>query len=248
MACCAGSNDKDAQYKMSELLGTVGLREIAQQTQDANRVMGESFRYLEKADRAAVLGYPEGVVAHYRSAGERANRMCRRQFGIIIGAIDERMSRDDWPDLNTSMRHEYDTRGGRELFEDARAEFRARLLDMDTLPSSTTGIIINLTDEALDRADADGLNGGMQLLRDHLENALSALAAPEMGRQQVSPDRAMVAACLAGVVAVGIIAMIICAAAYLCWCCYFIAILVATLVAEGACAGLEVVHLVRWPC
>src|SRR5262249_54705683 len=146
--------------------------------------------------------------------------------------------RDDWPSLVTSTRHEYDARGGRELFEDARAEFRARLLDMDTLPSSTTGIIINLTDEALDRAESDGLNGGMQLLRDHLENTLSALAAPEMGRQQASPDRAMVVACLSGVIAVCIIALIICGAAYFCWCCYWWAILLATLAAEASCAGL----------
>jgi hypothetical protein len=56
-----------------------------------------------------------------------------------------------------------------------------------------------------------------------------------MGRQQLSPDTAMAYACLAGVAAIGIIALIICAVAYLCWCCYWWAILLATWAATAAC-------------
>ena len=237
MSCCSRSNDSTAQESVYDLLDTVALRGIAEQTHEANQVMYESFRSLEKADRAAALGYGEDVVQHHRAAGERANRICRRQFRSIIEAIDERVSRDDWGDLVASARREYETRDGRELLEDVRAELRARWLDMDTLPSRSVSTVVHLTDEAVDRVEADGLSGGIQLLRERLETALSDLAAPEMGRQPKSPDEAMFWACFGGCVAISITALIICGLSPFCWCCWAWAILIAQAVCEGSCFG-----------
>jgi hypothetical protein len=140
MTCSCGAADRDATAKVADLLATGGLREIVEHTQDANRVMTDSIRHLEKADRAAALGYGEGVVALHRSAGERANRQCRRQFRAVIEAIDERVSRDDWPDFVAKVRHEYETHEGPQQLEDARDDCRAKLLDMDNLPSTATPI------------------------------------------------------------------------------------------------------------
>lgn len=241
MTCCSGTNDKDAAANVYGVLATAGLREIVQQTQDANQVMAESIRHLEKADRAAALGYGQDIVQLHRSAGERANRLCRRQFSSVIEAIDERVSRDDWLDLVANARHEYDVREGRQLLEDAKAEVRATLLDLDTLPSTSTSRVAVVMDEAFDRVAADGLGGGMQFLRENLDRALSALAAPEMGRQPASPDVAAFYACMAGTAAIMAIAAVVCFGAPFCWCCYMWAILLFNAVNIGACMGLAYV-------
>jgi hypothetical protein len=59
-----------------------------------------------------------------------------------------------------------------------------------------------------------------------------------MGRQAASPDTAAYVVCSSATLAIFIIACIICFAAYLCWCCFFLVILAACLVNIGACAGL----------
>jgi hypothetical protein len=241
MSCCCKTSDKDAVTRVNELLATGGLREIVEQTQNANRVMTDSIRHLEKADRAAALGYAQDVVALHRSAGERANRMCRRQFRAVIEAVDERVSRNDWPDLVAKVRSEYDTHEGPEQLEDAKAEFRARLLDMDTLPSRDTGQVVDMLDQAFERVATDGLAGGMRLLRDHLDNALDILSAPEMGRQPGSPGTAAFFACLAGAFAIYCVALAICFGAPFCWCCLAPFILIAYSVAAGSCAALAFV-------
>lgn len=238
MTCQCGANDRDAEAKVYDLLATAGLRGIAEQTLGANRVMAESIRHLQKADRAAVLGYGQEVVTLHRSAGERANRMWRRQYNAVIQAIDERISKDDWPELVANARREYDVHDGPQL-EDSRADFKARLLDLDTFSSTLTSRTAALMDEASDRIVANGLNGGMQLLREHLDRALSDLAAPEMGRQPASPDTTAVLICVAATLAIMVIALLICASAPFCWCCLAPFIIIACFINIGACAVLE---------
>jgi hypothetical protein len=220
-----------------DLFATAGLREIVEQTQEANRVMIESIRHLDKADRAAAFGLGEDVVALHRSAGERANRWCRRQFATVIEAIDDRVGRDDWSDLVARAQHEFDAHEGRQQLEDAAAELRARLLDVDRLPV-TAGRLASVIDQAFERVASEGLSGGMQLLRENLENGVKVLSAPEMGRQEASPDQAAYYVCISGVCAITVIALVICFAAYFCWCCYGWAILLADLAATASCAGL----------
>jgi hypothetical protein len=242
MACGCATRDgaiRDvarAEAKVLDLLTTAGLREIVEQTQEANRVMIESIRHLDKADRAAALGFGEDVVALHRSAGERANRWCRRQFGTVIEAIDNRVGRDDWSDLVARAQHEFDAHEGRQQLEDAAAEIRARLLDVDRLPL-TAGRVASLIDQAFERVASEGLPGGMQLLRENLENGVKVLSAPEMGRQESSPDQAAYDICVVGVLAICVIAMVICLAAYFCWCCYGWAIALAGFAALGSCTG-----------
>jgi hypothetical protein len=81
----------------------------------------------------------------------------------------------------------------------------------------------------------------MHLLRENLEKGVKVLSAPEMGRQEASPDQAAADICFAGVAATVVTALIICGATYWCWCCYLWAILIAYAVAEGSCVGLEFV-------
>jgi hypothetical protein len=238
MACDCATRDVAAEAKVLDLFATAGLREIVEQTQEANRVMIESIRHLDKADRAAALGFGEDVVALHRSAGERANRWCRQQFETVIEAIDNRVGRDDWSDLVARTQHEFDAHEGRLQLEDAAAELRARLLDVDRLPPLTAGRAASLIDQAVERVASEGLSGGMHLLRENLENGVKVLSAPEMGRQEASPDQVAVDICLAGVAAICIAALIICGAAYFCWCCYFWAIMISYFVAEGSCVGL----------
>jgi hypothetical protein len=240
MACDCATRDVAAEAKVLDLFATAGLREIVEQTQEANRVMIESIRHLDKADRAAALGFGEDVVALHRSAGERANRWCRRQFGTVIEAIDNRVGRDDWSDLVARTQHEFDAHEGRLQLEDAAAELRARLLDVDRLPL-TAGRVASLIDQAFERVASEGLSGGMHLLRENLEKGVKVLSAPEMGRQEASPDQAAADICFAGVAAIVVTALIICGATYWCWCCYLWAILIAYAVAEGSCVGLEFV-------
>lgn len=237
MACGCATRDVAAEAKVLELFATAGLREIVEQTQEANRVMIESIRHLDKADRAAALGFGEDVVALHRSAGERANRWCRRQFRTVIAAIDNRVGRDDWSDLVARAQHEFDAHEGRLQLEDAAAEIRARLLDVDRLPV-TAGRIASLIDQGFERVASEGLSGGVQLLRENLENGVKALSAPEMGRQEASPDQVAYDICAAGVTAICIIALVICGAAYFCWCCYFWAIILADVVGLASCTGL----------
>jgi hypothetical protein len=238
MTSCCETKDKEAEAKIYDLLGTAGLRDIVEQANNANRVMAESFRHLGKADRAVALGYGPEVIAIHQSAGERANRRSRRQFASVIEAIDERLSRDDWPDRVANSRHEYEVHQGREQLEDARADFRAALLDLDTLPSTATSRVVTLMNEALDRVASDGLSGAVQLLREQADYAVTALAAPEMGRQPASPDTAMYVACTVGVYAICAIAMAICLASYFCWCCWFWAILLAAAAGILSCVPL----------
>lgn len=237
MACGCATRDVAAEAKVLELFATAGLREIVEQTQEANRVMIESIRHLDKADRAAALGFGEDVVALHRSAGERANRWCRRQFRTVIEAIDNRVGRDDWSDLVARAQHEFDAHDGRLQLEDAAAEIRARLLDVDRL-SVTAGRIASLIDQGFERVASEGLSGGVQLLRENLENGVKALSAPEMGRQEASPDQVAYDICATGVTAICIIALVICGAAYFCWCCYFWAIILADVVGLASCTGL----------
>ena len=145
--------------------------------------------------------------------------------------------RDDWSDLVARAQHEFDAHEGRQQLEDAAAELRARLLDVDRLPLAA-GRVASLFDEAFERVASEGLSGGVQLLRENLENGDKVLSAPEMGRQEASPDEAAYWICCAGVTAICVTAMIICAAAYFCWCCYWWAILIGCLAGIASCAGL----------
>jgi hypothetical protein len=237
VACGCATRDVEAEAKVLDMFATAGLREIVERTQEANRVMIESIRHLDKADRAAALGFGEDVVALHRSAGERANRWCRRQFGTVIEAIDNRVGRDDWSDLVARAQHEFDAHEGRLQLEDAAAELRARLLDLDRLPV-TAGRLASIIDQAFERVASEGLSGGMQLLRENLEEGVKVLSAPEMGRQEASPDDAAYVICCAGVTAICVIATALCMGIYFCWCCYWWVILLACLAAIGSCAGL----------
>jgi hypothetical protein len=98
-----------------------------------------------------------------------------------------------------------------------------------------------MVDESFDRVADDGLDGGVQLLREHLDNALSALGAPEMGRQPGSPDMVAFYICEAATLAICAIAMVICLAAAFCWCCLWWAIYLACSINLGACAALAFV-------
>jgi hypothetical protein len=237
MACCC-TNDKDADAKVDDLLATAGLREIVQQAQDANRLMADSIRHLEKADRAAAFGYGADVVTLYRSAGERTNRRCRRQFSAIVEAIDDRVSRDDWSELVANIRREYEAHEGPQQLEDARSDFRAGLLDMETLPSTLAGQVVDATDQALNRVAADGLDGGVQLLRENLENAVEVLSAPEMGRQPASPGLAAFLVCFLGTLAICAIATYLCLGVPFCWCCYYPFIALGCMANLAACTAL----------
>jgi hypothetical protein len=238
MTCSCGTNERDAEARVADLFATAGLREIVQQTRDANQVMTESIRQLEKADRAAALGYGEDVVALHRSAGERANRRCRRQFRAVIEAIDDRVSRDDWSDFVAKTQHEYETHEGPQQLEDGRADCRAVLLDMDGLPARDASQTVVMLDRAFDRVVADGLSGGVQLLRENLENGVEVLSAPEMGRQPGSPGPVAFAICMAGAIAIVIIAVILCAGSLFCWCCWSPFIFLAFSVTAAGCAAL----------
>jgi hypothetical protein len=238
MTCSCGTRDRDAEAKVTDLLATAGLREMFEQTQDANRVMTESIRHLEKADRAAALGYGEDVVALHSSAGERTNRRCRRQFRAVIEAIDDRVRRDDWSELVAKARHEYETHEGPQQLEDARADCRAGLLDMDSLPSRDASQTVVMMDQAFDRVATDGLSGGMQLLRKNLENGVEVLSAPEMGRQPASPGPVAFYVCRNGALLICIIAIYLCTVAPFCWCCFLPFILAAFYVTLAGCAAL----------
>jgi hypothetical protein len=238
MTCSCATSNKDAEARVNDLLATAGLRGIVDQARDANRVMTESIGHLEKADRAAALGFGEDVVALHRSAGERANRRCRRQFAAVIEAIDDRVSRDDWADVVVKARQEYEAHEGPQLLEDARADTRAALLDVDTLPSRSASLVVAMMDEAFDRVASDGLSGGMQLLRETLDNAVDVLSAPEMGRQPASPDIASYLVCMAGSLAIFIVAIILCVGVPFCWCCLFPFILLAYIINVGFCTPL----------
>jgi hypothetical protein len=141
--------------------------------------------------------------------------------------------------LVTNARLEYDAHDGRELIEDARAELRGMLLDLDTLPATSAGRVVVVMDEALDRVASDGLSGGMQLLRENIDRAMSALAAPRMGRQEASPDTAAFNACVIGTFAIMAIAMAVCFATPFCWCCLAWAIFLFCGVNIAACQALQ---------
>jgi hypothetical protein len=237
MTCSCGTSDKDAEARVYDLFATAGLREIVENTQGANRVMAESIRHLEKADRAAALGYGEEIVALHRSAGERANRRCRRQFSTVIEAIDDRVSRDDWEDLVANLQREYETHDGPQQLEDARADFRAGLLDVD-LPSRSASRIVAMMDQTFDRVATDGISGGMQLLRENLDNAVEVLATPEMGRQPASPDAAAAIVCILGSLAIYITACFLC---ILILCSAFPFILAAFLINMAGCVALAAI-------
>jgi hypothetical protein len=239
MPCGCRTDGGEAEAKVFELLGQSGLREIAEQTLRANQVMGDSIRHLRKAERAAVLGFSPDVVSLHRAAGERANRACRRQFSVVLEAIDERVGRADWAEMAADARREFDARDGAAQLADFAEEFKARLLDVDTFPTSLTGRTGTLLEETVARAGADGVDGSVRLLRERVERAVSDLAAPEMGLQPASPDTAAVLICVGGTLAIMVVALLICASAPFCWCCAAPFIMIACFINIAACSALE---------
>jgi hypothetical protein len=102
----------------------------------------------------------------------------------------------------------------------------------------TADRVASIMDQAFERVASEGLSGGVQLLRESLEKGIEVLSAPEMGRQEASPNQAAYDICVLGVLAICVIALIICLGAYFCWCCYGWAIAIALLLALGSCTGL----------
>jgi hypothetical protein len=106
---------------------------------------------------------------------------------------------------------------------------------MDGVSGDDAAAAVAVFDESVSSILSDGLNGGVQLLRAYLLRGISALESPEMGRQPASPLTENQVICIGIASAVGTILMVICAAIWMCWCCYGWMILAITAVAIGFC-------------
>jgi hypothetical protein len=224
MGCGCGSTTKspgsrDAVGETLQLLDQAGLRGHAEQVLLVRDVAAASVDALNKADKAAGLGFGDEVVRMYRSAGERDNRQARKQYRHLLERIDARTTADDWQELVTRSREGFEQRDGRETLDDTRDRIRQFLLDDPNVPPQETDEIMSVADDALGRLASGGLEGAVRFMRDQVELGLRGLEHPEMGRQPASPQSDTRLRCYGLALAIAIAAFAVCFAIPLCWCC-----------------------------
>jgi hypothetical protein len=224
---------------ISNTLDYAELRPAAEQSFAIPPVMATMIGHLEKAERAQRLGFGSDVVALHRNAAERDRTQVGRQIRAVIARLDERTSRDDWPDLVQEVKREFSLRDGQAIVEESKQRFRFAVLDMGGVSADDAGELVAIHEEALDHVLENGISGATQLLRRGLERGLDALQHPDFGRQPASPLQEITIICITIVVALAAIALAICGFTPLCWCCYGIAIAVGAAVGVAACLTAE---------
>jgi hypothetical protein len=218
--CAESLHGGEREERVLSVLGQGGLREIGEETLSIRPVIADFRRALDKAGRAAALNLGDQVIQLQADDGERANRQARRQMRHLIERIDERMNRDDWPELSERSRVAFDERSGREVIADTGAHLRKFIYEHDAFRPDDAGKVIELWEQTAKRVVDEGLSGSMLLLRERLEGGLAALEGPETASQPLSPqpfDQRLL--CVALVL--GIFAVLITACFFIpfCWCC-----------------------------
>jgi hypothetical protein len=229
----------DDLQPMFEVLGHQGFREIGEQTFRAVDTMATAIRHLDKADRAAALGFGEDVVRQHRDAAVRWNRQAQQQFRTVIERIDDRTNQDDWAELVERFRTEFMNRNGPQQIQDLAAEAKQVLLDTDRLNGSDAAECAATIDRGTDVLIERGFPGIVGELRSAAESGLQATQHPEMGRQPASPISTARAVCIATAWGVALVAFGICLLVYLCWCCAWPFIALALGIATTACAFID---------
>jgi len=224
---------------MFEVLGHGGLREIGEQTFRAVDTMATAIRHLDKADRAAALGFGEDVARQHRDTAVRWNRQAQQQFRTVIERIDDRTNQDDWAELVERVRTEFPNRNGPQQIQDLAAEAKQALLDTDQLNGPDAAECAAIIDRGTNVLIERGLPGIVGELRSAAESGLRATQHPEMGRQPASPISAARGACIAAAWVLAAVALAICSVITFCWCCAWPWIAVGLAVALTVCAFID---------
>ncbi len=241
MGCGCGSISgktcsRDVTGETLQLLHT-DLGEIAGQVLLVRDVVASSVATLDRADKAAALGFGDDVVRMYRSEGERDNRQAKRQYRHLLERIDARTSADDWANLVARSREGFEQRDGRASVDDARDTVRQLLLDDPEVPPREIDEIMTVADDALGRLASEGLDGAIGFMREQVELGMHGLDDPAMGRQPASPQSDARVRCVALAFAIAAAGLAVCFAIPFCWCCAAWVILAFLAIALTACAA-----------
>jgi hypothetical protein len=242
MGCGCSQADGEAERRQGEVLEHAGLREIVEQGHSALEEGAKALGHLARAERAQTLGFGDDVARMHRDAAVRGNRRAGQQLGFLIERIDARRNADDWPGLVKHTEASFGEHQGKERLDDARADFKVRLLEEDPgMSAAVAEQALALFDHMTKRTQRGDLNAVLDLMRETCEVAQAGMASDEMGRQpapQVAhlfPGGATgaaggqnvngwcvaLAACEAWAISSFIASTIICMAVPFCWCCFY---------------------------
>jgi hypothetical protein len=216
---CKQRADDETEDEVFRLLESVDLRYVAEQASALPATTARAIRQLEKSERAERLELGADVVALFRSAAEWDRAQSIREVRAAIACLDERTGRDDWSDLADRATREFNERDGAALVEELRGRFRLAALEMDGISADDAAAVVGVFEESLDRIQADGLDGGANLLRERLGRALEAIQSTNWGRGLASPLTTGQIACIGIFSAMATIMMILCGITPFCWCC-----------------------------
>ena len=227
--CRKGRDCKDHRERQEEVfkfLEVADLRAVGEHVDAITETRISAVKYLDKAERAEQLGLGRDVATLYRQAAERDRDQAIRQFRAVIEPIDERTGRDDWADLVDRINREFEARDGAAQIEEATGRFRLAVLEMDGVSGDGAEEIVGVWEQSVNRLRADGLNGGIQLLKERLESGVEALLSPQMGREPASPRTTNQLICIGIFSAMATVMMAICGFTPFCWCCGGYAIII----------------------
>lgn len=251
MGCsCSGSSHHGHEHaqKVSELLGSVGLKEVIEQGREAIAEGGRALGHLNRSERAKALGYGSEVSSIHADAATRANLRAQEQIQAVLGRLDHVLQDEDWGANVERVAAAFKERGGARKLQDLRADVRLRLLnDEPELSASLAGLSLAALDAAIKAGSEGDLNQVAAQLRGIMESTLKGFQSPAMGRQAIGlgiVDGAAGAdgpapigggadtgwcvalgACLAWAWSSLIASLIVCFAVPFCWCCFHLAAL-----------------------
>jgi hypothetical protein len=258
----AGHQHGEDVQKARDLVGSLGLVEIVEQGREAIAEAGRALDHLNRAERAAALGFGRAVSDMYRDAAKRSNRRAQEQMQTVLARIDNRVTEADWKGIVDRVRHAFNERGGVSKLANLRDEIRLHLLnDAAGVTASTAQLFLATLDGGIQAASHGDLNEVVAYARGIMANGLKGFQSPEMGRQPVGlgllPDRkagrskrppvrggANEGWCIAAAVCDGwnvssvIFCLIACFVTPFCGCCYFMACLGTFAVVNLGCAAL----------
>jgi len=232
--CACDTTDTDRPHRTwMEILGSVGLQEVGQQTLDLRPVVESSLKNLRKAERAEALGLGAEVAALHRRAAERDNRQALRLVRAAQEGLRNRTAQEDWQDRASALDEAFGAQDGASALQDMRERWVETMYETD-LDAGDSREAVEIFDKAVS-ASREGVASLIRWFDDQLTQAGEALSSPTMGRNPHPPLTDNQAACLAVVAANTTIATIVCFATPFCWCCYGWVIALAAAAATAAC-------------
>jgi hypothetical protein len=239
MSCsCGSTDDVRARGAVQEALDHIGLGQAAARIDEMRASFSSADRWERKAERAAQAGLDDAIVALWRSQAQLDRRQALRRGRAAVAILDERLAREDWADTVRSLGREFAEHDGQGALDDARERITLLLVEQDVVPAERVRPILASLASRFSRPPDGGLNETVVNLRTVV---VAQLQKQDGGNPDdpgpTSPGGGYTNDCLAIATGVCEAAMIVCACIPSCWCCLWLIIVLAYLIAVCACAG-----------